>query len=167
MLRKYEYRRKLPHFQPDHKAFFITFSTYQRWILPEGVRDIVIDTCLAGNDRKFRLYAVVVMPDHVHLLLAPLSDADGPISVAEIMQVIKGASAHRINRALGRKGPVWQQEFFDRALRREDSVLDKIEYILGNPVGAGLVKNPLDYRWIWRHTSQTGGDARPPSKCEL
>jgi len=103
MLRKYEYRRKLPHFQPDHKVFFMTFSTYKRWILPEGVRQIVIETCLAGNGKKFRLYGVVVMPDHVHLMLSPLSDPNGSFSIAEIMQAIKGASAHRINRALRRK----------------------------------------------------------------
>jgi len=146
MQRKYDYRRKLPHFQPEYQAFFITFSTHRRWILPEPVRQIVIDTCLAGNGAKFRLYAVVVMPDHVHLVLAPKCDADGPISLAEIMQAIKGASAHRINAALGRKGKVWEQESFDRALRREESIGDKVDYILGNPVGDGLVKNPLEYR---------------------
>jgi len=150
VLRKYEYRRKLPHYQPDHKAFFITFSTYRRWILPESIRSIVIETCLAGHDKKFHLYGIVVMPDHVHLVLAPLADDRGPISLVEIMQAIKGASAHRINHALGRKGKVWGEESFDRALRREESIADKIEYILGNPVGAGLVENPLDYPWMWR-----------------
>jgi REP element-mobilizing transposase RayT len=173
MQRKYEYHRKLPHYQPDFKAFFITFSTHQRWILPESVRQIVIDTCLAGNGNKFRLYAVVVMPDHVHMVLAPKYDADGPVSIAEIMQAIKGASAHRINKALGRQGKVWEAESFDRALRREESIGDKVDYILGNPVGKGLVEKPLEYRWLWRdtgeHTHQDnlqksdGRDARPPS----
>lgn len=166
MDRKYEYRRKLPHYQPDNKAFFITFSTCQRWILPESVRGIVIDTCLAGNGKQFQLYGLVVMPDHVHLVLTPLGDEDGPISIAEIMQAIKGASAHRINRALGRKGKVWESESFDRALRHEESIVDKVDYILGNPVGAGLVNNPLEYRWLWRETGEspggTGEDARPP-----
>jgi putative transposase len=117
MQRKYEYRRKLPHYQPDFKAFFITFSTYRRWILPESVRQIVIDTCLVGNNKKFRLYAVAVMPDHTHLVLAPKYDANGQVSIAEIMHAIKGASAHRINKFLGRKGRVWEEESFDRALR--------------------------------------------------
>jgi REP element-mobilizing transposase RayT len=152
MQRKYEYRRKLPHYQPSNKVFFITFSTRNRWILPEPVRQIVIDTCLAGNGRTFRLYGLVVMPDHVHLVLAPLADANGPISISEIMQAIKGASAHRINRALGRKGKIWEEESFDRALRREESILAKLEYIIGNPVRAGLVSNPLEYRWLWRET---------------
>jgi putative transposase len=53
------------------------------------------------------------------------------------MQAIKGASAHRINRALRRKGKVWEEESFDRALRRDESIVDKVEYILGNPVGGG------------------------------
>ncbi len=76
MQRKYEYRRKLPHYQPDFKAFFITFSTHHRWILPESVLHIVIDTCLAGNDRKFALHAVVVMPAHVHMALTRLVVAE-------------------------------------------------------------------------------------------
>lgn len=156
MLRRYEYRRKLPHYQPDHKAFFVTFSTYQRWILTEAVRDIVVETCLAGNGKKFHLHGLVVMPDHVHLVLSPLSDEHGPISIAEIMQAIKGASAHRINHALGRKGKVWDEESFDRALRNEEGIMDKVEYILGNPVGAGLASNPLDYRWAWRDTGAPG-----------
>jgi len=150
MLRRHEYRRKLPHYQPDHKAFFITFSTYQRRTLPEFARSIVVEVCLAGHGKKFHLHGLVVMPDHVHLVLTPLSDSQGPICVAEIMQAIKGASAHRINVVLGRKGRVWEEEYFDRALRREESIVDKVEYMLGNPVAKGLVRNALDYRWIWR-----------------
>jgi hypothetical protein len=38
-----------PTAQPDYKAFFITLSKYQHRVLPESVRQIVIDTCLAGN----------------------------------------------------------------------------------------------------------------------
>ena len=155
MLPKYEYRHKLPHYQPDFKAFFITFCMHDRWTPPESVRHIVIDTCLAGNSRKFRLYAVVVMPDHVQMVLGPKYDANGPVSIAEIMQAIKGASAHRINKALGRRGKIWEEESFDRALRWEESVVDKVDDIFGNPVGAGRATNPLEYRWLWRETETT------------
>jgi len=77
------------------------------------------------------------MPDHVHMVLAPKYDAVGPVSIAEIMQVIKGTSAHRINKALGRRGKVWEEESFDRALRREESIEDKVEYILGESGRSG------------------------------
>ena len=122
----YEYRRRLPHFQPDYKIFFITFCTDQRWTLPPAARKIVVDTCLAGNGQKFDLYGLVVMPDHVHLALVPLCPPQGPIPIAEIMQAIKGASAHRINRLLNRRGQVWQEESFDRALRKEEQFEAKL-----------------------------------------
>ena len=80
------------------------------------------------------MHAVVVMPDHVHLLLEPLSDAEGPISIPEIMQAVKSTSAHRINKLLKRSGPVWQEESFDRALRSEQSADEAIIYMMGNPV---------------------------------
>jgi hypothetical protein len=59
------------------RAFFITFSTHDHWTLPGSVRQIVIDTCLAGNGRKFCLYAVVLMSEHVLVVLAPKYDANG------------------------------------------------------------------------------------------
>jgi hypothetical protein len=40
------------------------------------------------------------------VVLAAKYDANGPVSIAEIMQAIKGASAHRINKALGRRGKI-------------------------------------------------------------
>jgi REP element-mobilizing transposase RayT len=151
----YEYRRRLPHFQPDFKIFFITFCTHQRWTLPPAARKIVVDTCLAGNGQKFDLCGLVVMPDHVHLALVPLCRPQGPIPIAEIMQVIKGASAHRINKLLNRRGKVWQEESFDRALRKEEQFQEKLYYMLENPVRAGLVNNPLDYPWTWRGVGTT------------
>ncbi len=149
---KYEYRRRLPHYQPDAKIFFITFCTYQRWTLPERARRIVLDACLRGDSILFDLLAVVVMPDHTHLALVPRCQSDRTVSIAEIMQAIKGTSAHKINRKFGRRGPVWQQESFDRALPQEQQVDQKIDYMLGNPVRAGLVRNPMDYPWLWRKT---------------
>jgi putative transposase len=152
MLHTYAYRRKLPHYQPDNKVFFITFCTYRRRVLPEAARTVVLDSCLAGIGKQFDLYGAIVMPDHVHLLLTPLGDEDGPFTITQIMQTIKGASAHRVNKFLARKGKVWQEESFDRALRREERVGYRLDYMLQNPVRAGLAENPLDYRWLWRNT---------------
>jgi putative transposase len=158
MQRKYVYRRKLPHYQWTDKTYFITFATRNREILPPHARDLILETCLIGNGKQYQLDAVVVMPDHVHLVLAPLEDEAGPISLPEILQEIKSISAHRINKYLGRKGSLWQQESFDRAMREVENTLGKMEYVLGNPVRAGLVTNPFDYRWLW--TASTGEGAR-------
>jgi len=50
-----------------------------------------------------------VMPDHVHLVSAPNYDANGPVSIEEIMQAIGAAAAHRLIGDLGRKGKVWEK----------------------------------------------------------
>ena len=89
------------------------------------------------------------MPDHVHLVLTPLYDGSAFVSVAEVMQGIKSASAHKINRALNRNGQVWQRESFDRVLPREESIHAKVEYIAQNPVRAALVGTPAEYQWLW------------------
>ena len=149
MQRKYRYRRNLPHLQWQNRIYFLTFCTHKRQPLTAGARDRVLETCLSGNGKLFDLHAAVVMPDHVHLVLTPLCDENGMIAIQEITQAIKGASAHRINKYLGRKGRIWQAESFDRAMRKVENTRAKIEYILGNPVRAGLVQNPFDYRWLW------------------
>jgi putative transposase len=112
-------------------------------------------TCVAGNGLKFDLYGLVVMPDHVHVAMVPIFWAQGPIPIAEIMQAIKGASAHRINQLLNRRGKVWQEESFDRALRKEEGFTETLYYMLENPVRAGLVSSPLNYPWIWQRTAST------------
>ncbi len=63
---------------------------------------------------------------------------------------IKGASAQLINRELGRSGKVWQTESFDRVLRSSESLDTKLDYILRNPVRAGLVSKWDDYAWMWK-----------------
>jgi len=89
------------------------------------------------------------MPDHVHLICKPLVDDNGFISIPEITRTIKSESAHRINKVLGRRGRVWQDESFDHVLRGDESLRKKATYILENPVRAGLTMNPPEYRWLW------------------
>jgi len=162
MPRRYNYRRKLPHLQPDHKIFFITFSTARRWILPNLARDIVMETCLRGDGSRFELHVLVVMPDHFHLSLTPRWDERGSFSIPEIMQEIKSISAHRIDRETGHIGRVWKEESFDRALRREEDLHAKIQYMVDNPVRAGLVSNSAEYRWIWIEGSESCRTAGAP-----
>ena len=165
LLGKYKYRRRLPHLQKEDAAIFVTFCTGVRRILPESARDLVLSHCLreGGIERfagegaratqpqaRIHLYAVVVMPDHVHLLFLPLRDAEGwPFPVVDILQCLKSATAHRINKLLGISGPLWEEESFDHVSRSDESLKEKCEYIRQNPVEAGLVKRPEEYRWLW------------------
>ena len=148
---KSEYRRKLPHLQVEDRPLFVTFVTYQRWVLPNLIRRLVLEHCLHAHGKKVQVHGVVVMPDHVHLIFTPLKDDQGNLfGLAEIMNGIKGASAHSINKTLQRKGRVWQKESFDHVLRSDEKIREKVDYICQNPVRRGLVESVDDYPWRWR-----------------
>ena len=145
------YRRNLPHLQVEDKLYFVTFATYKRWHLPESVRGLIINHCLHDHGVKLHMFGIVVMPEHVHMIFQPLKDISGnSFGLGEIMNGIKGASAHSINKLLSRRGHVWQDESFDHILRSDEKVESKVEYICQNPVRKGLVKTIDEYAWLWR-----------------
>jgi REP element-mobilizing transposase RayT len=133
----YRYRRKLPHVQLI-PTLFISFSTYKWWILPPEARSIVFASCMYEHQRRVRMHACVVMPDHVHLLLTVLKDNIGvEPPIYGIVKDIKSASVHKVNKALNRRGRMWLNEAFDRMPR--SGQFEKFrEYIIMNPVRAGL-----------------------------
>ena len=95
---------------------------------------------------------VVVMPDHVHMIVTPMTDYERMriFPLRQIMHTIKSYSAHEINKRLGRRGPIWQDESFDHVLRSSESLDAKIAYVLANPVRRGLVNTPNEYSWVWQ-----------------
>jgi REP element-mobilizing transposase RayT len=156
------YRRNLPHLQRDGKPHFLTFCTYQRWILPDWARSIVLDTCARAHGWTIDLRAIVVMPDHVHMVFIPEIDLQRMevYSLARITKAIKGASAHLINRRLEKSGRIWQEESFDRVLRSSEKLDEKIDYILNNPVRKGLVPSAKEYPWLLVPATQMASCAR-------
>ena len=151
LARMYEYRRMLPHYQKPNRAMFVTFcKNYRGEPFSPEVRRSILQCCLRGDGYRFHLHAVVVMPEHVHLLLTPLSDDSGlPYGLPSILKSLKGASARSVNKLLNTSGPVWQEESFDHVLRSQQSLEEKVEYIRQNPVRRGLVSRPEDYPWLW------------------
>ena len=69
-------------------------------------------------------------------------------SLPEILDRIKGASAHLVNEASRQHGRLWQEEAFDHVLRSSESLVHKVQYVLDNPVRKGLGALG-EYRWVW------------------
>lgn len=103
------------------------------------------------------LEAYCIMSNHVHILidtslqlqnLPPDFDEDAHEYqfVKDIMFRIKGSSARYINIARQKTGTtVWASESFDRYIRNDKHYLYTINYIINNPVKAGLVHSPDDW----------------------
>jgi len=148
--RKYEYRRRMPHYQKPGRPIFVTFCKLIRDPFPDAARDLILAHCLHDHGERIDLQAAVVMPDHVHLLLTPLTDVRGwPYPLPAILKSIKGVSARSVNMLLGTSGAVWQEESFEHTVRNDGSSQEKLEYIRQNPVRRGLAAKPQDYRWLW------------------
>lgn len=54
-------------------------------------------------------------------------------------------SAHRLNRAFKRRGPVWQAGYYDHAVRTDEDLVAVARYVVANPPRAGLVQRLGDY----------------------
>lgn len=109
----------------------------------DRIAQIVQDTLLFNHQKKYELLCWCIMPNHVHTLIAPVEG----MSLSEIMYDWKSYTTHAINKALNRKGKLWMMEYFDRFIRDNDHFQKVVNYIHNNPVKAGLVADPADWRW--------------------
>jgi putative transposase len=164
-------RRTLPHFELPGSFYFITFSTADRFIFSDSAKDVVLSSFHFHSGKKYVLYACIVMDDHVHCILQPMeiinnTQARRPVplerpvppeslgspeyySLSQITHSIKSYSANRIQKLLNIKGSIWQDENYDRIVRNENEYVEKVNYIVNNPLKAGLVGKPKDYRWLF------------------
>jgi REP element-mobilizing transposase RayT len=118
--------------------------------MPE-IADLIVG-CLRDGEQKFQryqLHAFVVMPNHVHMLVTP------SVVATRWLGPLRGFTAYQANRILGRTGTFWQQESYDDVVRSGAGLERVRRYIENNPVKAGLVKTPGDYRWSSAHRKGT------------
>ena len=93
----------------------------------KSVRRIVEENLHFHDNVKYKLLAYVIMPNHVHLLLAPLD------KLPRILHSIKSYTSHEINEKFGREGALWQKEYYDRIIRNEAHLDNVVTYICQNP----------------------------------
>ena len=146
-------KRNLPHFEIPGCTYHITWHTHDKLILSPEAREKTLAACHFWHGNKMKCYAACVMPDHVHLLIQPLPiqelGQDGVHSLSEILHSIKSFSAHDVNEAMKRTGPVWMDESFDRMIRSEADLHKTWNYIWNNPWKNGLVGPMEEYGYIW------------------
>jgi putative transposase len=123
--------------------YFLTSVTKNRspFFLKSQAALIVLDG-LKWLDRTGRitLVAAVVMPDHLHFI-AQLKDK----TLSRLMHSLKSYTAKEINKILGRRGHVWERQYYESGIRCERALKEKAEYCLKNPERRGLVEDYREY----------------------
>jgi REP element-mobilizing transposase RayT len=171
----YTKRRRLPHWNPEDAALFITWRLHgsmparpPEWErLPAGERFVTEDQALdnlATGPHRLKEPAIATCvanairygADHLHLYdlhawvimsnhVHILIDPKAPLP--RITKSIKSFSARQANAILKQTGPFWAIESFDRWVRNLKEFENIVQYIESNPVTAGLVNNPEDWQW--------------------
>ncbi|PWT98527.1 MAG: hypothetical protein C5B51_28955 [Terriglobia bacterium] len=187
-----EYRRRLPHYHPDHAYLFLTWRLWgtlpakveaARVPATAGHAFVAQDRALDGHCpgpawlRDPRIanlvaHAIVIGESerHFYELCAWVVMPNHvhllilpQVSVAVLMRWLKGSTARAANRILDRTGQrFWQDESWDHYLRNSDQLNRSIAYIEGNPVSAGLADSAEDWPWF-----SAGWQAKPPAPPSL
>ena len=82
---------------------------------------------------RYRLLAWCVMPNHVHVVLTQRGGR-----IADIVHAWKSFTAKRLNILLGRNGPLWERDYWDRLIRNPRDLDQTVAYVMNNPSMAGL-----------------------------
>jgi REP element-mobilizing transposase RayT len=167
------YERRLPHWQPEDAAVFVTwrldgsephqpaviglapgkaFAEFDRWLAtaagPTWLSDSRVARCvietLRYGQHSLGLYELLAWVIMPNHVHVLI---EPKAQLPRIMLSIKNYSAKRANQILGRKGPFWREEFWDHWARSRDERTRIIDYIELNPVTAGFVNRPEDWPW--------------------
>jgi putative transposase len=111
---------------------------------------IITDSFHHFDNQRYELLAYCIMPNHVHTLIYPIIQPDGDIyPIAHITYTWKKFTAYQINKTLNQKGSLWQQESYDHLVKDENELYHILEYIMDNPVDAGLVTKWDEWQGTW------------------
>jgi putative transposase len=111
----------------------------------------------AAADWRCAIHAYVLMTNHVHLLITPLTEA----GIAKLMQAVGRRYVQYINRSYKRTGSLWEGRYKSSLVQADTYLLTCMRYIELNPVRAGMVNDPGQYHWSsYRHNGLGQNDPR-------
>ena len=88
------------------------------------------------------LFCYCIMPDHLHILLSLTNNYKK--SLQNWVSAFKSYTARIVNTSFCIK-PLWQKNFYDHVVRKEESLIKIAEYIVNNPVRKGIVSDWQEY----------------------
>jgi putative transposase len=135
---------RLRRIEDRDRIFFVTTNLARKVapLIPEE-RDLILAAIEKQRLRAdFLLLGYVIMPTHVHLLFSPQTQ-----NLIRIMRDLKSKTGYAIAQRRKVPGPVWQERYFDTIIRQVRNFWQKLEYIHCDPIEAGLVSEPEEWRW--------------------
>jgi len=134
-------RPKREHVTHNQQTYMVTTSTWERRVLFRNERRarLLLDTLYHYRGSAYLLHEFVIMPDHFHVLLTPLT------TLEKAVQFTKGGFSYRAKKELGSNMEVWQKGFQDHRIRDAGDYDVHRTYILENPVTEHLCEKAEEY----------------------
>jgi putative transposase len=152
----------LKRYQQTQQSHFVTFCCYhRRQLLTTDASRRTFEVALERVRRcfKLRVYAYVIMPEHVHLLLSEPERG----ALADALKSLKQGVSRRL---IGGAEHFWQKRYYDFNVRNYPQFVEKLKYIHRNPVKKDLCQRPEDWEWSsFRHYA-TGYEGRVEIESE-
>ena len=144
-----------------HELTFTCFK-FRKFLSKDRTRQYVIDALTRfPGEYEFDLWAFVIMPEHIHLIVAPRHDE---YNMSDFLKALKQSVSRKAINYLRRYNPdglrllamrmtdtpyaFWMDgPGYDRNVIRLDTLNKMVAYIHNNPVRRGLVECPED--WVW------------------
>ena len=120
------------------------------WLRQHEVATLVASSLHFMDGKRYDLDCYCIMSNHVHLVMTPRRDEHGEYwAMQNILHSLKGYTAGKVNRLLGRTGAFWQHESYDHYVRDDDEWRRIRWYVISNPVKAGLVSDSAEWEWTY------------------
>ena len=147
--------KRLDHLFSERIESYLDAGHGQCWLRQEKVAELVAAALRHFDEQRYRLIAWTIMPNHVHVVFRSLPG----YLVPDILHSWKSYTSKEAAKLLNTKGEFWQTEYYDHLIRDEEDFAHAVEYVLQNPMKAGL-KN---WKWVWVDpTLSDGGTSVPP-----
>jgi REP element-mobilizing transposase RayT len=139
------HRRNSEHYAQIDECFHLTLTAHAKFgTWPDPIREMVWQSVMEQrNDDRVELFAACLMPNHLHLLVSPRR-----VDVIRFAKQWKSWTTRK-SWELGNEGALWQRRFWDRTIRDDKDFGNAADYILRNPVTAGLVEDERAWRHGW------------------
>jgi putative transposase len=135
------------HATNNAQTYMVTSSTWGRRALFRNERwaRLLTDTLSHYRGSAYLLHEFVIMPDHIHVLITPLT------SLEKAVQFIKGGFSYRAKKELASNMEIWQKGFSDHRIRDANDYTLHVSYIHQNPVKELVCQSPEQFPYSSAH----------------
>jgi len=140
----------------DGYSYYLTIVTHQRNpILIDNIELLRESFRVSKKKYQYKIEAIVILPDHIHLIIKPKIAKEYPHIIRTIKQYFsKHCEEHyftHLEQSTSRwkEGyrTVWQKKYYEHTIRNEKDFLEKITYMQNNPLKHGLVEDIREWKY--------------------